>query len=290
LSEADDPSCYVEALFRESTLRVIANHNASIPLYHVHAFHLVHTPLEVPKSYLSKMDSLLAAAGGVPFDDTSRRIYHSMVLYLDTAVGAIIEAIKAKGMWDNTIVVFSSDNGGPIYIPGGANNHPLRGAKYSDFEGGIRTTALVSGGFVPEGVRGRRHQGVVSIADWYATFSYLAGVSSFDPMSHSAGLPPVDGIEQWSAIVNQSDARAGRALHLSPNALLQWPYKLITGHQPYSSHRTGPVYPNCTTSKEFIERGPMFKVPLMSTRVRVRGPMFKVPYIECPQVHEGEAI
>eukprot|EP00959_Pyramimonas_sp_CCMP1952_P126523 2646350-Pyramimonas_sp.AAC.1 len=73
--------------------------------------------------------------------------------------------MKTKGMWDNTLVIFTSDNGGPIYEPGAANNYPLKGGKYSDWEGGIRTNAFVSGGFVPAARRGSVHSGVVSIAD-----------------------------------------------------------------------------------------------------------------------------
>jgi arylsulfatase I/J len=50
-------------------------------------------------------------------------------------------------MYDNTFLIFSSDNGGPI--AGGANNYPMRGGKFSNWEGGIRVAAFVSGGVVP---------------------------------------------------------------------------------------------------------------------------------------------
>lgn len=56
-----------------------------------------------------------------------------MVHYMDDAVGELVDKLKAKGAWDNTLLLFMSDNGGPVYIPGSANNHPLKGGKYSDW-------------------------------------------------------------------------------------------------------------------------------------------------------------
>ena len=53
-----------------------------------------------------------------------RQTYHAMVNFADTAIGNYTEAIKAKGMWDEMVIVFSADNGGPVYNNGsaGANN------------------------------------------------------------------------------------------------------------------------------------------------------------------------
>jgi uncharacterized membrane protein len=68
----------------------------------------------------------------------------------DDVVGDVADALKARGMWDNTVLLVWSDNGGPIYTNGsaGANNYPLRGGKVSNWEGGVRSNALVSGGFI----------------------------------------------------------------------------------------------------------------------------------------------
>ncbi|KAG5190931.1 hypothetical protein JKP88DRAFT_129921, partial [Tribonema minus] len=64
-------------------------------------------------------------------------------------IGRITQTLQDKAMWQDTLIVVLSDNGGPISLTGGASNFPLRGWKYSNFEGGVRTNALVSGGFVP---------------------------------------------------------------------------------------------------------------------------------------------
>ena len=53
-----------------------------------------------------------------------RRLYAAMVSYMDGVVGELVHALHAKGMWGDTLMLFTSDNGGPIYYPGSATNHP----------------------------------------------------------------------------------------------------------------------------------------------------------------------
>merc|ERR550537_2159035 len=114
-----------------------------------------------------------------------------MVMVMDEVVGNVTQALKAKGMCENTLVVMSSDNGGPVDLAeNAANNWPLRGGKYSMFEGGIRVNAFVSGGFIPEPVRGTKLDGMIHISDWYGTLCGLAGVSPHDAEAAASGLPP----------------------------------------------------------------------------------------------------
>ena len=47
-----------------------------------------------------------------------------MVSYMDGVVGELVHALHAKGMWGDTLMLFTSDNGGPVYYPGSATNHP----------------------------------------------------------------------------------------------------------------------------------------------------------------------
>ena len=73
----------------------------------------------------------MSKVGGGPIDnstsedDATRMIYHAMVHYLDDAIGNLVKEWQAKHMWENTLMWFVSDNGGPIYA--GGNNFPLRG-------------------------------------------------------------------------------------------------------------------------------------------------------------------
>lgn len=79
-----------------------------------------------------------------------------MVNYLDRVVGNITTEMKEMGMWENTLLVFASDNGGPIQGGQGANNSPLRGGKLTEWEGGIRVSSFLSGGFLPQSARGTK--------------------------------------------------------------------------------------------------------------------------------------
>lgn len=170
----DDPSCYEEHLFKEKALDILERHDAAAaPLFYFHSFHLIHTPLNIPNSYLTKIDEL---ADPYLFDDAGRRNYSAMVLYVDEVVGLIVDKLHDKGMWDNTYLSLVSDNGGPLYVPGSANNYPLKGGKYSDWEGGVRTTAFMAGGLLPDNLRGTAHGGVVAISDWYGMFLQMASL------------------------------------------------------------------------------------------------------------------
>merc|ERR1712137_1091900 len=142
------------------------------PLFLFHAFHVLHTPLQVPKAYLARAAALAAPH---KFDDRQRWTYAAMALYMDDTVGELVAALTDRGMWARTLLAFAADNGGPIYEPGAANNHPLKGGKYSDWEGGVRVSAFLAGGVVPLGRRGEAFDGLMSVADWYATFCTLAG-------------------------------------------------------------------------------------------------------------------
>ena len=118
-------------------------------------------------------------------------------------VGNVTAALKAKGMWDDLLIVFSTDNGGPIYGNGsaGANNYPLKGGKMNNWEGGIRGNAFVSGGFVPPAMRGVKYGGLVTLWDWYATFSALAGVDAADHRAAEASLPPIDSYDMSAVLL-----------------------------------------------------------------------------------------
>merc|ERR1711972_348289 len=112
-------------------------------------------------------------------------------------------------MWDNTLMLVHSDNGGPVYnLPtigvGGANNQPLKGGKMSDWEGGVRVNAFVSGGAIPQAKRGSVLTDYIHVSDWYATFCAVAGISPVDARAAKAGLPPVDGIDHSQLLLGDA--------------------------------------------------------------------------------------
>eukprot|EP01063_Lacrimia_lanifica_P020895 TRINITY_DN2816_c0_g2_i7.p1 TRINITY_DN2816_c0_g2~~TRINITY_DN2816_c0_g2_i7.p1 ORF type:complete len:486 (+),score=177.36 TRINITY_DN2816_c0_g2_i7:55-1512(+) len=179
---------YGDDLYVARSLRIIAEHDTAAPLFLYHAFQNTHTPYQVPEEYVD------------PSDPEKVQAFFGMIRHLDTAVLNITNALKARDMWRDTIVVFSADNGGECLGKSAGNNYPLRGCKYSDFEGGVRATAFVSGGsaLIPAGKRGTTSTALVHICDWYATFAAMAGVDTADAPGH--GVPASDGVDVWAAL------------------------------------------------------------------------------------------
>ena len=227
---------YEGALFRNHILDVVNQHDPSSPLFLYYAPHIVHAPLEVPDEYLKKFDFI---------DDKVRQTYHAMVNYLDDVVGELVDALKKKGLWDNLLFVASSDNGGPEYRGGGANNYPLKGSKTTGWQGGIRVNAFVSGGFLPEKMRGKKTEGYIHLADWYGTFCGLAGVDPTDEKAAKAKLPPVDSHDMWPLISGQTDVSPRTDVPANNYTLISGNYKLLIGDVRMAGW-TGPQYPNLT--------------------------------------------
>lgn len=111
----------------------------------------------------------------------------AMVTAMDNAVASIEADFKDAGLWDETFVVFTGDNGGNPMAPGkygafgtmwpGGSNYPLRGAKATDWEGGVRCTAFIRGTKewpVPVG----ETKELTHITDIFATLVHIAGGST----------------------------------------------------------------------------------------------------------------
>ena len=97
------------------------------------------------------------------------------------------------------------DNGSPVSV--GGSNHPLRGGKGSNWEGGTRVPSFVTGGLLPRTQAGKVHDGLLHIVDWHATICRLAGV---DPASGEPdAVAELDGISAWPWISGQV-AESGR--------------------------------------------------------------------------------
>jgi arylsulfatase A-like enzyme len=123
----------------------------------------------------------------------------------------------------------------------------LRGGKYSWFEGGVRAAAFVSGGYIPETVRGTKQTGMMAIADWYTTFSVMAGVNPEDPIAKAAGLPPVDGLDLWPLLSGQNATSPRVELAFGTDAYINGQYKLLLGSQSIAGWQ-GVHYPNASSN------------------------------------------
>ncbi|CAE7901863.1 Arsb [Symbiodinium necroappetens] len=248
-------SCYEESMLLEYAARLIQNHDSSKPLFLTYASHEVHLPLEITTSALKREEQADAQKERKLPWTKARRVMAASLAFMDSAMGRLIDTLKARSMFEDTLVIFISDNGASLQLTAGGNNYPLKSGKFSEWEGGVRTNAFISGGFIPARHRGSSFHGVIHIADWYATLCSLAGVSHVDDVSAKAnellrlqGRPLLGEVEGRPQLQNIFSGINGRldVLHLSANAVLKWPYKLVTGQQG-DSFWPGPVFPNCSS-------------------------------------------
>jgi len=190
-----------------------------------------------------------------------------MVHFMDDELGKVEQVLKQTGIWDDALIVFHSDNGGEIKFAGicGGNNWPLRGGKFSNFEGGIRVNAFVTGGAIDPSLYGTKLDGYVTGWDWYSTYAAVAGVDPTDHQAAQAGLPPHDSINQLPMLTGENLTAPRTSLYigdtsaLTPNGdgkalvggLIEGDYKLLLGAQNkmfmvQQNTRTGPLWPNST--------------------------------------------
>jgi len=210
---------YTGYLFAEEAVRTITAHDSRTPLFLYLALHNTHAPLEAPWRFVERFAA---------FNDSKRAAFSGMLSVVDETVANVTHALKASGMWPNTLLVWTNDNGSPVQV--GGSNHPLRGGKGSNWEGGTRVPAFVNGGLLPAAQRGKSQDGLLHIADWHATFAELAGI---DP---TAGEPRAVAV----------GCRQRVALDFWPHQQLRPPRVDLRPDSHTAHHRTQPGHlPQC---------------------------------------------
>jgi len=182
---------YDTQLFGADAVRQIERHDKNTPLFLYLAFTAPHTPYQAPQDYLDRYKHIA---------DPLRRAYAAQITCMDDEIGKVMAALEKRGMRDNTLIVFCSDNGGTrsnLFVGEAEvkgelppNNGPYRDGKGSVYEGGTRVVALANwpGRIKPGAVDGMMH-----IVDMYPTFAALAGADL-------GRTKPLDGIDVWSTI------------------------------------------------------------------------------------------
>lgn len=232
---------YSEFIYVQHMVNVIEKHDVQQPLFLYMAFQNVHVPTEAPERFLNLYDESIFS---------KRRYGLAQISAVDEGIANITAALKAKAIWNNTLLIFSSDNGGPADHE---NNFPLRGSKASVFEGGVRTVAFVSGGWLPKSMRGGHVDGMMHIADWYATFAELASVDPADKQAEKAGLPPIDSLSMLGIIsgTNKTSPRTEVPLaYQEHQALISGKYKfMVVDKVIHNGFFPGKTSPNGTDYK-----------------------------------------
>lgn len=171
---------YSTSLYTKKTIELLEAHDKSKPLFVYVAFQAVHAPLQVPEQYLQQYQHIT---------DEKRRLYAGMTSAMDEAVGQIVEAFKTRGLWNDTLLVFSTDNGGQVSE--GGNNWPLRGWKGSLWEGGIKAVGFVHGAML--NIKGTVSKELIHVSDWFPTLIRVANGSL-------KGTNALDGVDQFKTI------------------------------------------------------------------------------------------
>ena len=195
---------YFTTLIGNEAVNIIETHNTSKPLFLYVASLAPHAPYQAPKG---DIDAYKNAPG-----DEHRHTYAAMITDLDTQVGRIVAALKQKNMLDNTLIIFSSDNGGAtnaLFATGArspeergesggvelgaktpASNGDLRGGKGSLHEGGVRVPTIF---YWPAKLKLRIVNEPLDMVDVMPTVLALAGAK---------GSPdhPFDGKNIWPTL------------------------------------------------------------------------------------------
>lgn len=192
---------YSHNLIVEKALDFI-DKNAAHPFFLYFSPTIPHAELAVPEENMQQYEGQFQekpfAGGHYCAQPKPRAAYAAMVTLLDTNVGQIIELLKRKGVYENTIIIFTSDNG--VHKEGGHDpeyfnsNAGLRGIKRDFYEGGIRTPFIVEwpGMIAP----GSRNQHVSAFWDFLPTVCDITGISTPHDIDGISYLPVLKGLEQ----------------------------------------------------------------------------------------------
>lgn len=191
--EVRETEYLTDALSREASRFVKDASKKEEPFFLYLAYNAPHVPLEAKKEDLEKFAHI---------KDEKRRTYAAMVHAVDRGVAGVVETLKNTGEFDNTLIVFLSDNGGKLTQ--GGRNTPLREGKGSTCEGGYRVPMLFHW---PKGVAaGKEFEHPTSALDFYPTFAGLAGATLPDGKQ-------LDGKDIWKEFVKGENPRKGENIY-----------------------------------------------------------------------------
>uniref|UniRef100_A0A0N5BGH0 Sulfatase domain-containing protein n=1 Tax=Strongyloides papillosus TaxID=174720 RepID=A0A0N5BGH0_STREA len=218
---------YSTDLFLDESINILNKHNKSSPFFLFLSFQSVHPPLQAPAKHLRHCLKLK--------NDWNRMTYCAMLSSMDEAIGNLVKYLKYRNLYDDTIIIFTSDNGGSVQW--GARNGPLRGEKDSLWEGGTKTNTFIHSPryFKEFSIRNE----LFHVVDWHATIIGMAGANI-----RSYG----DGINQWFSIIdNKAKNKVERFSFIyniakGQSAMRVGIFKLIFEGDPFVTPKRGKVW------------------------------------------------
>lgn len=181
------PKGHATDLFSKWAIDVIEEQSKTDnPFFMYLAYNAPHTPIQPPEDWLEKVKK---REKGI---DEKRAKLVALIEHLDEGIGKVIRSLKKNGVADNTLVIFTSDNGGQVNV--GANNGPLAGGKQNMFEGGIKVPmCAVWPGQIKKGSTSEQ---VAITMDLFPTLCDAAGVRISHPIEGRSILPALKGQDQ----------------------------------------------------------------------------------------------
>nr|XP_031848880.1 arylsulfatase B-like [Nomia melanderi] len=229
----DTSGQYSTDLFTNEAVRLIREHDANQPMF-LYLAHLAphkgnqNQLLRAPDEEIAKFAYIV---------DPERRIQAAVVSKLDQSVGDVMDALRTRGMLENSIVLFMSDNGAPTegFLSNQGSNYPLRGMKDSPWEGGTRGVAAIWSPLIQQSKRVSNQ--MMFVADWFPTLLSAAGV-------HEKHFNHLDGFNLWPALVsNKPSSRAEIVLNINDvdnyTAIRRGDFKYVIGQTETGSNWVG---------------------------------------------------
>jgi len=217
------PDTHMTDYFSRHAVKVIEA-NRHRPFFLYLAYNAPHTPLQAEKRDYDALEHIT---------DHTERTYAAMIRGLDRGIGQVLEALEANGLADNTLVIFTSDNGGAGYVGLPDLNKPYRGWKISFFEGGIHTPYFIRW---PQRIpAGSEHSAAVAHIDIFTTALAAAGVAppddriidGVDVVSHALTSPaPLSRPLFWRSGGYKVVQQDGWKLQLQEQNGKSWLYNL----------------------------------------------------------------
>ncbi|XP_076646659.1 arylsulfatase B [Halictus rubicundus] len=219
----DTAGQYATDLFTNEAVRLVKEHDANQPMF-LYLAHLAphkgnqNQLLRAPDEEIAKFAYIA---------DPERRIQAAVVSRLDQSVGEVMDALRTRGMLENSIVLFMSDNGAPTegLLSNQGSNYPLRGMKDSPWEGGTRGVAAIWSPLIKASRRVSNQ--MMFMSDWLPTLLSAAGVN----MKH---FDHIDGFNLWPALVsNRQSPRSEIVINLNDidnyTAIRRGDFKYVIG-------------------------------------------------------------
>lgn len=178
-----------------------------------------------------------------------------MLTKLDESVGKVVDALAKTKMLENSVIVFSTDNGGPAagFNLNAASNWPLRGVKNTLWEGGVRGAGLIWSPLIKQPMRVSNQ--MIHISDWLPTLLALANQTRYNVYKRSKDIfkfanallicfsisSNIDGFNVWSSICNDVTSPRSEILHNIDDlygvaALTIDNWKVINGKNTFLTH------------------------------------------------------